>query len=308
MGGVTKDPDYLKVKANNIISWPDFTYENIIAATQNALTSGGICLADVITERHTSPFEIENEDAMNDVIKQWNVAICREALKQGAQTVQKALGMVPHDITIRFHQKNAMLPTSTRPKSPDFSIFLKDDQKTVVVWGETKLSSKWNSDARHIHQSWKDNWIWPWRQILSYCVANNTRYGCLVTPEEFVALRIYRNGTDGETPYNIQFQSVPWDNQGQGKLTVNLCLWAMGMLALNEGHRPIVQKDDLLPINIWWKDRDPDGNTEYEHHLTGLRARKMPRCGEAKERPTRIREVDDMAEQSQRTKRSRRNR
>lgn len=305
-GAVTTNASYEFLEAQNIEIWADFTYDNIVAAFGEVLV-GDQVEADVIKDRQGSPFEIITEASVDRVLNTWNVQVCRRPMKKGATQVQKALGLPLADITMRVAERGVVVAESERGKKPDFAIFLKDSHSTHLVWGEAKLSSKWKSDPDDIEDNLiVQNWIWPWRQIATYCVGTNTRYGCLVTPEELVVVRLYRKISSNKAKYNVQYNSIPWDNEGKGKLTVNLGLWAMAMMALNTGHRPIFQRADTLPINTWWKDRSRDGSTIYEHHLTGIKEKHLPKGAKAMERPDTIPGVQEFVESTQRPKRSRR--
>lgn len=255
-----------------------------------------------------SPFEIVNEASVDRVVNIWNVQVCRRPMKKGPSEIQKALSLPQAEITMRVAERQVNIPESERAKKPDFAIYLNDSNETHLVWGEAKLSSKWKSSKSEMKgRGANQNWIWPWRQLASYCAGTNTRYGCLVTPDELVAVRLYENnGSYLSKKFNIEYKAIPWDNEGKGKLTVNLGLWAMAMMALNTGHRPIFRQADTLPINIWWKDRSRDGSTVYEHHLTGIKEKHLPRGAKAMERPDTIPGVQEFVESTQRPKRSRR--
>ncbi|CEJ91219.1 hypothetical protein VHEMI06946 [[Torrubiella] hemipterigena] len=121
---------------------------------------------------------------------------------------------------------------------------------TPLACGENKLSTAWNSDKSTLRKTGQTDWIWPFRQVLTYCVATNTRYGYILTTDELVVLRVYNN-KDGHTgrPYTVQYKSVPIDSSGDSTLTSSLGLKALGMMALNGGQRHIASNSDTLPLN-----------------------------------------------------------
>ncbi len=106
---------------------------------------------------------------------------------------------------------------------------------------------------------------------MTYCVNNATRYGYILTPEEVVVLRMYEDRSRPRFPWRVQHAAIPWENSGEGVLTVNLALWALAMMDVNEGYRPIRTLDQTLPLNVWWVDAARNGPPTYEHHLSGVK-------------------------------------
>jgi hypothetical protein len=145
------------------------------------------------------------------------------------------------------------------------------------------------SDKERLSDQFRSNWIWPFRQVLTYCVNNNTRYGYILTPAEAVVLRVYEDpGTPG-SPWRVQHAAIPWEWSGEGTLTMNLAIWALYMMSLNDEHRAIRTSDQTLPLNIWWIDPSRNGArpSTYEHHLSGAKVSgsERPEGAEARLRP-----------------------
>lgn len=307
-GAVTKNPDYTPLIDSNIEIWEDFTYENITAAFHNVLQNDEILQASVIEDREGSPSVIISEDAVDDVTSWWNVQVCRKPLKKGAAIIQEQLGLPESSITFQLN-KGAVLAQNGNGTTgkPDWVIFNRENGKVVpLVCGENKLSTKWNSDKHKLRKAFQGNWIWPFRQVLTYCVATRTRYGCLMTPDELVVLRVYLNGSGQSESWNVQYKAIPWDDSGN-KLTINLGIWALGMMALNSGHRPIAPKSNTLPLNVWWITRTKKGKEAYEHHLSSCIAETRPRNADIRPQPDTIPGVAEMqaAGTNRRSKRTR---
>ncbi|KAJ5201818.1 uncharacterized protein N7498_006481 [Penicillium cinerascens] len=101
---------------------------------------------------------------------------------------------------------------------------------------ELKTSNKWNTDMR---SSTNDTRQHDFRRVLSqvnfYMKTNHTRYACIITDSEMVAIRrLDRNG-------NLELSDpIPWrhqsNSQNQVRLTMLLALWYLGMLAAEEGN------------------------------------------------------------------------
>ncbi|KAG7292884.1 hypothetical protein NEMBOFW57_002929 [Staphylotrichum longicolle] len=260
-GAVTQSVHYQNLEPDQVLDWPDFTYDNIKAAYGHLFDIGPLH-SDAIQDLRGSPGEIEKEAHVDDVVLDWNWRICRHPLKHGAEKIQSDLGVERCDITMRHLGHDSKDPSSdAKAKAPDWCIFLRDrqdpdDEKRIIaVWGDSKCSSKWASDPSRLAARYKANWIWPFRQVLTYCVNNATRYGYILTPEEVVVLRVYEDRVaTPAAPWRVQHAAVPWSNSGDGVLTVNLAIWALAMMSLNEGHRPIRNLNMTLPLDVWWED------------------------------------------------------
>lgn len=284
-GSVTQDHLYLKVKPNNVSRWDDFNYANIAAAYGHLFKLGPF-ESDASNLRGT-PARVEREDHVDFVTAAWCMQICRMPIKHGAGVLQRALGLPEVEVTTQAKGRQSRdLGSEKRARIPDWSVYLKDDAQTVLVWGDDKCSSKWTSDQLKCPD---ENYIWPFRQMLTYCVNNNTRYGFVLTPKEMVVMRVLRDSSTRAKPqWMIQYKSVPWDEFGPGQLTVNLAIWAIAMMSVNEGYRMIHGPEWTLPLNVWWKDVDRKGVVFYEHHLSGFKITAKPRGADIRSRPTTV--------------------
>ncbi|KAK3292460.1 uncharacterized protein B0H64DRAFT_228976 [Chaetomium fimeti] len=78
----------------------------------------------------------------------------------------------------------------------------------------------------------------PLRQVATYCRFAQTRYAFIITQTELVALRIRRlprQPSQTALYAGIEYVSVPWD--ATTGLTVNLAIWALGCMGMNDAHR-----------------------------------------------------------------------
>ena len=76
----------------------------------------------------------------------------------------------------------------------------------------------------------------------------------------------------GNVEYHpIEFKSIPWDESGEGKLTVKLALWWLHMMAAAPGCDTSV-KTEYPPLNSW--STSSDG--KCRHSSTGVLANKPP--------------------------------
>lgn len=53
-----------------------------------------------------------------------------------------------------------------------------------------------------------------------------TRYGCLLTDEEFITIK--RDDTSGRLALS---EHIPWTSGGTGNMSAALAVWSLGMLA-----------------------------------------------------------------------------
>ncbi len=193
--------------------------------------------------------------------------MARKPIKQAALSVQTALGQSLQAPTFRHH--GMKLPNEFgRPYKPDWTIFIEDPSsgsRTGLVMGDSKLDEKWRSDWMSSDESIprRQQVMWPYRQIATYCRLAGTRYGFLITPLEFVAVRVssvpvpgtQSAGTNhrhrGAGFYNaaIEYASIPWDRH-EG-LTVNMAIWALAMMSIHDQHRAVVPFGTALPITTW---------------------------------------------------------
>lgn len=216
LGPVTKHDNFAPLTSDDITPWNDFTYDNIVAAYSHVLNSEDV-VADVWEDREGSPFTIEETTVDNPTLL-WNSRVCRQPLKKAAAKIQQNLGLPEMKITMKVHVKEVTV--GGQQVTPDWSIYIHDaNEGTQLVWGVNKLSSRWNSDILKLERLSRENWIWPFRQVLTYCIASDTRYGCPQTPDELVVLRAHKTNNEG---WGIEYKSIPWENSGPKTLTVNL--------------------------------------------------------------------------------------
>lgn len=95
-------------------------------------------------------------------------------------------------------------------------------------------------------------WLPAIRQIYTYCITANARYGFLITDQELLAIRISWLESAGKTlpkttreeevkrrqrKGNLEYKAIPWTNDGSDSsssthgLTINLALWWLHMMA-----------------------------------------------------------------------------
>src|SRR3569833_1312213 len=158
-------------------------------------------------------------------------------------------------------------PPSSKPELPESRLAV--DIKPGSKWDSSEL---FNGEILDDNGIWKRSKVWsrcarPIRQIYTYCVYTNARYGCILSCREAFIVRIKARKTSGredicstghhrlDKPEEagvkqsmtdnglMEYISIPWSNhRGNGSvedykdLTVNFALWVLHILAGN-GHK-----------------------------------------------------------------------
>ncbi|KAJ4412864.1 hypothetical protein N0V82_008715 [Gnomoniopsis sp. IMI 355080] len=277
-GSLSKDPGWEGAHYSLIKPWDEFNYQNLVNGWGHILSIQG-AKGKFEDEISNSQKEIIDEDKIDSVAEIWNVECLRDPLKKGAERIR---GTPQPDVTIRKKYMQYTGPKCPKKKKmePDMAIFLKDGTRTsctTLVMGDNKCATKWSHRA--VTRSTKEQskeLLWPIRQIVTYCVHARTRYGYIMTTSEVVVFRVSKNAsTSDPIKHTVEWNHVPWSNNGEGQLTVNLAIWWLGMLGLIENHRAIVMPRQLLPINSWQKSIKDKTDT-YTHILGGCTRKTFP--------------------------------
>jgi len=286
-GGVTQNTKYINLDRDGVSTstWDDFNYENVVAALGHLLDYGAVnsMATDDVKDSQTQINKEEDIDRLGD---HWFTEVVYEPLKYGTVQTLKQLGVEETNVSFRLKGVELNNPVEDSRLNPDWWIYQHTKPETTIVVGDSKCSSKWCSNIAKSPAKGRA-WLWPMRQVGSYCKYGKTRYAFIITPEELVAARFYTDKEDGNAN-RVEFKSIPWEAGAPNELTMNLAIWALAIFALNEGHRPVMDRSETLPLNVWWKDRDEAGAVSYEHHLTGRKMTSLPPGGEARQRPTHI--------------------
>ena len=169
----------------------------------------------------------------------------------------------------------------TNGRKPDWAAtrtMAADDpnQAANMLPGDTKVSHKWQSTQivpKEVDSSdLTENWFWPLRQIFTYCINNNTRYGYIISDQEVVVFRVrapqeltgptrpgkWRQEEGGTIEYmpichstqatnpddtpggaeepSAEKQPIHGEaiNERRRRLTMNLAIWWLHLLAAND--------------------------------------------------------------------------
>lgn len=283
---VTTNPNYVKLNGpSDLKDWDDFTFSVLSPAFSDLLEQEDEFDEDKVNSQEK---QVTDEASFQHLANKCCASKLYEPLKMGATKLSQILGYEENHIQSIFsHEFGGSTESDLgTPLKPDWFIDLtKINPKRHIVVGETKCTTQWRIADRPAPQAQDDNWMWPWRQIATYCQSIESRYGFILVPEGLIATLTYRDKSDLAVPLRIKYKVVPWGAHGENKMTVNLSLFFLAMMAMHDGHRPILTEDKVLPLNIWWKNEDKEGIT-YEHHLSGRVVDTLPKGAQARTRPT----------------------
>lgn len=230
----------------------------------------------------------------------WTDATVMPLVKYGKAHLELHSGVsLQHQYTHADKRHLAKILNAPRKLEVNHTVQLHNVQRDYLVVGLGRSSSKWKSVpvVRHTFStdtSGKDGpngeEIWPLRQLANVCRFAKTRYGYIQTDEELVVCRFgatdtlaQRNRddpaaeadeTEDWTNWTAEIMPIPWNTElsktSSGLppqiLTTELALWWLCMLALSEGHRELVEKRDMVPINAWDTVQSAGGSNWLRRH------------------------------------------
>lgn len=207
--------------------------------------------------------EIVNESSLELLLGMWNWRVVSEGLLKA----QKSLyGRRNSNVIYMVKGGRAQIPAATK-FFPDWAGTQKDpkNDKTQegtskppnILPGDSKLAKKWSSNKiiDGFVRSEKSDWLKPLRQIYTYCVKANARYGYIITDEEVVVVRVRPNIQPddlGETNDSQEHQQRS-ESSGKNKEMVDS---QASFSEVDEGH------DFILPSPVF---REVEGNGRLEY-------------------------------------------
>lgn len=246
--------DYFMV--DNISIWEGFTIESLLemygSLLWRRLTHEQLNTLSRFDVPDAPYCEIWNENSLENLLafsSQWPVncglVLSQKLLAPPSKLPSKCISMARGGQT-----------ESTRSLQPDWA-GKNEITNSNLLPGDTKLARKWSSDKIPIgkvpDEKPKANWLRPLRQLSSYCMKHQCRYGYIITEEELVALRVSAAPGARRSVRMVEFQSVPWKNNSADgiSMTVNLALWWLHMLALGDTKiEDVYDSADLSPSSI----------------------------------------------------------
>ena len=191
-------PDHIK-------DWTDFQFKSlrsIYGGVLNQVLESEFLCQD-FSAIPQKPFrEIHDEQSLESLLTKWNHSVVSEALSKAQEylytnhsnmTIYMARGGQSHFLQLakekRFPDWAGIQPAVSRADAQGTTI-----SSINILPGDTKVSKKWLSDdivdGPLDTDYTPDNWQRPLKQVYTYCVRANARYGYIITDKELVVIRI----------------------------------------------------------------------------------------------------------------------
>lgn len=250
------------VSYKNVVEWTEFTYDTLMSGWSHILEDANTVKGELEEEITNTQRVIQDENKVDGIALGWNIKSVRAALKRGADMLHPD---TQRDIVIDKHGRKFKSKKDENGKThdaiPDMAIFWRSEPKYCLAIGDNKTSKGWKFSMLQVHPSFTK--MRPIRQITTYCMLGKTRYGWIMTDFELVACRVsfVLNGNNKE--WQIECKSVPWSASGTGVLTVNLCIWWLGMMGTSSRYREIAPTHETIKTNHWWELRKKGKTVGY---------------------------------------------
>jgi hypothetical protein len=272
-----------------IIPWKDFSFYSLeLSCGGKYFEALNNCYVQPLHfENHMEvPYEFTCEASLEVYLMKWTHSIVDYALRQTQEKCdpftaphiamrpgcEAQIRPVPKNPSLVAPKKKNYAPPDSGQKPYRKSVDLNPDWSAIYIlpWaegqekpanilpGDTKLHFKWKSQdiKRTMSSDLKAQWTKPLRQLVTYCIMAESRYGYIITNCELVVLRMSYTGTTSlrrvknesmMTPidesvhkdeYKVEWKAISFDTHdetGQAmEMTVNLALWWLHMLAMND--------------------------------------------------------------------------
>ena len=266
-----------------IEKWEDFGYDSLQeiygGALHRVLKSEYSCrdYSDIPQKPYC---EIADENCLEMLLAMWNWRVVSEGLSkaqeclyghQNSNVIYMAKGG-----RSRFSVAGRFRPDWAGIRSdPEDNIIQEETIKPPnILPGDSKLGKKWSSnkirDGSVKSEYLSNDWLKPLRQIYTYCVKANARYGYIITEEEVVVIRvrpILEPGDLGETNDSQESQQESESLEKEQETVDSQAAFP----ELDEGH------DFVLPSPVFRKVEDY-GRLEYKAIPWSNAASLDPRC------------------------------
>ncbi|UPK95959.1 hypothetical protein LCI18_006894 [Fusarium solani-melongenae] len=238
-------------------NWTEFNLETLIDAY-------GDILNEQVRVTNHAPAEMPSIRSFADlktVAQRHIFPTLQDTMQAGARQIGIRLGR--HLPTPEFHPSLSF-------QGPCAAFTLLSGNGDALLVGCVQHAKQWNSSDLLVSDSAK----YPISLLVRDCRVAGTRYGFVLTSNEIVVVRVSR--ADTRRAFHVEWQAIPWGATGNSALTVNLALWFLAMMSLNDDHRQICDSTELLPLNSWSRSVGSDGQIVYQHHLSMRKRFDLP--------------------------------
>ena len=202
-GSNTSSKSLLYLTPGSIVEWEEFGYDSLQeiygGALHRVLKREYSCrdYSDIPRKPYC---EIADENCLEMLLAMWNWRIVSESLSKAQECLYER-----QDSNVIYMAKGGRSRFSVAGKlRPDWAGILSDPEDSIsqeeaikppnILPGDSKLGKKWSSSKiKNGIVKWqylRNDWLKPLRQIYTYCVRANARYGYIITDEEVVVIRV----------------------------------------------------------------------------------------------------------------------
>lgn len=259
----TKNATWPLVTLADIEPWDDFTADNIHAAWGNvynkSLGDGYLNFIQMhfklaeIAIKHDKI--ITEEEDYEKIGRKWHENVLITAFEETAPEVQERLKTACPDTLIMDWAPHRVSSTVNKKEEfiMDWAIRFAGEKKRIIVVGETKKSTVFNSDLLrnycHKNGNLRMTGSWPLHQVAAYAYLADTRYGAITTPEELFLFEFFKKSDDPKRPhFGCRCKVIPMHSPNP-EFNADFALWAHGMYALHDNHRGLVFRRDITPLD-----------------------------------------------------------
>lgn len=239
-------------------------------------------------------------DSQQEVHKIYNEGSVRRAAVSGVldrvgEALHKTRKALPaHEIKLVSGGDAALYFLEGQRFVPDYAATLsslprsqaKQEKAYNILPGDAKPSQKCCNDmvVKAMNQKGGLKNLWPFRQLLQYCLGAYSRYGYILTEKEVFIVRIVPDVSQPSPDIRsedfaewwewfkrnsiMEYFTVPWSASGKDcAMTIRLALWTLHLLAANNGMLSWRQ-----PLDLRGEQLSKPGQETHLHIETGRQA------------------------------------
>lgn len=249
------------LRPRQLREWDEFSYDTMERAFRGEIMRECHLGRELIypPNRPKEVLQERGENSARGIAALWTQQLLEQALSAVASTLNPVY-YVAGDLSevVKGSSRSSFYPdgasvTPSELNSPSTATNrLPSDIKPALKWeSAVMLKSLLNDDGHWKPGKAMDNIAAPIRQLYTYCVRCNARYGFLLTSKEVFLIRIrplpeyVEDNVEGarlkQAMRNyglVEYKSIPWDKHRDGEgesefqeLTISLSLWFIHVLA-----------------------------------------------------------------------------
>ena len=285
--------DFATIEWEDIKEWEDFNDENVNEILKPVIHEPVAWTeADEVKLRvsRKETYHIKFENDVNRMFENSMVNLISKTMNSVCPKIRNGLGMQPVDLETKFEGAKIKLSkgkgNTSASKQPDWPIYEKDESQSkpsqIYVAGEAKRDRVFNPEwlADKILYEEEDGAYITLGQVGMYSYYGKTRYAFVVTSVSLTVMRYHFISKDAKRlRLGIEYKTIGVSVQGS-QLTATKAIVALAVMSMHDKQRDIVPKDQVLPLNTWYR-HEANGATVFAHLLTERLESSLPSSGYA---------------------------